>query len=840
MRPLRIELEGIGSFRDRTVVDLEGVDLFVLTGRTGAGKTTVIDALILSLYGSVPRYDDRRLVAPIVHQGAQEGRVRLTFGVGPRRYAATRVVRRTKQGATTKEARLEEVTDGGSVLLAGSADEVTDAVTRLLGLSFEQFTRSVVLPQGAFDRFLFAKPADRADLLVQLLDLGLHEEVGKRARSLAQAETLRAEQADRRLQGELADATPEARDRAAARVEQLTALAQRCEAAQGELDGLREEGAALSERAKQAGLDLAALDGLRVPDDLDAIRSAATEVADARAAAERRRSDAEARAEAAETAASQGPDSATLTELVRRRDEVAQLAADTQALTEAVQTARVAAAEATAHAEATAAKVETARGRLDDARRGELVHALTADLHVGDACPVCATPLAEVPTTEGTATAAAQQALQAAEADHRAAVDAQRRADTAQAAADARVQAQATRQEAATTALAELRARTGLADDAAVAGAQERRRALDAELAAAREEERAARRQVQAAATAADEHARRERTAWRAFDDARDAVARLVPPPTDRDDLAAAWETLRRWAAEARPAAEASAARAQAAVDAARQRYRQADGELRAACRDAGVDVASGVSPGVAVADALATARARHEAIVGRVEQVAAVTAEREAARRDAQVADQLGKLLRADGFERWLLNRAMRRLVAGASQLLRELTSGGYSLDLDATNQFLVVDHRNADEPRTVKSLSGGERFLASLALALALADHVAELAAEGSARLESLFLDEGFGTLDPDTLDVVAAALEELGARGRVVGIVTHVRDLAERLPVRFEVRRGPTGSSIRRTDADAPDDGVDRADADPTDADPTDADPTDEVAADREGAA
>src|SRR5690606_22674583 len=128
---------------------------------------------------------------------------------------------------------------------------------------------------------------------------------------------------------------------------------------------------------------------------------------------------------------------------------------------------------------------------------------------------------------------------------------------------------------------------------------------------------------------------------------------------------------------------------------------------------------------------------------------------ERDAAREEARVAEHLGKLLRADGFERWLLSRALTRLIAGASTLLRELSSGAYSLALDATNQFLVIDHRNADEPRTVRSLSGGERFLASLALALALADHVAELAADGAARLESLFLDEGFGTLDPDTLD-------------------------------------------------------------------------------------
>ncbi|MBW3551031.1 MAG: membrane integrity-associated transporter subunit PqiC, partial [Proteobacteria bacterium] len=78
-----------------------------------------------------------------------------TFSVGARTFTATRVVRRTKQGATTKEARLEEITGGGSVVRASSADEVSEAVASLLGLSFDQFCRSVVLPQGAFDRFLF-------------------------------------------------------------------------------------------------------------------------------------------------------------------------------------------------------------------------------------------------------------------------------------------------------------------------------------------------------------------------------------------------------------------------------------------------------------------------------------------------------------------------------------------------------------------------------------------------------------------------------------------------------------------------------------------------------------
>ena len=162
-----------------------------------------------------------------------------------------------------------------------------------------------------------------------------------------------------------------------------------------------------------------------------------------------------------------------------------------------------------------------------------------------------------------------------------------------------------------------------------------------------------------------------------------------------------------------------------------------------------------------------------------------------------------LGLHLGTRRFEQWLLNRALAQLVADASVRLRELSSHAYSLEVDESGAFQVVDHRNADELRSARTLSGGETFLASLALALSLADHVAHLATGTSARLDALFLDEGFGTLDPDALDVVAAALEELGAAGRMVGLISHVRELAERMPVRFEIRRTAATSTVERVD-------------------------------------
>jgi exonuclease SbcC len=157
---------------------------------------------------------------------------------------------------------------------------------------------------------------------------------------------------------------------------------------------------------------------------------------------------------------------------------------------------------------------------------------------------------------------------------------------------------------------------------------------------------------------------------------------------------------------------------------------------------------------------------------------------------------------LSATGFEAWLMTAALDELCRRATTRLRALSGGQFSLVL-RDRELLVRDHHHADELRGVRTLSGGETFLASLALALALAEATAELAPAGAPTIESIFLDEGFGTLDPDTLDTVAGAIEDLGASGRMVAIVTHIRELADRMPVRLEVAKSPGGSTVTRVD-------------------------------------
>jgi DNA repair protein SbcC/Rad50 len=161
-----------------------------------------------------------------------------------------------------------------------------------------------------------------------------------------------------------------------------------------------------------------------------------------------------------------------------------------------------------------------------------------------------------------------------------------------------------------------------------------------------------------------------------------------------------------------------------------------------------------------------------------------------------------LAQALHGDEFIAFIQHEAYRRLAGDGSVHLKTLSSGRYSFTVEKED-FQVIDHWNADEPRPVTTLSGGETFLASLALALALAEGLSGMSS-GHTKfvLESLFLDEGFGTLDSETLETVVAGIEGLSANDRLIGIVSHIPDLAERMPARIQVRKSVGGSTIEIT--------------------------------------
>jgi len=130
--------------------------------------------------------------------------------------------------------------------------------------------------------------------------------------------------------------------------------------------------------------------------------------------------------------------------------------------------------------------------------------------------------------------------------------------------------------------------------------------------------------------------------------------------------------------------------------------------------------------------------------------------------------------------------------MVRFANKQLNDLT-GRYMLKVKDMKEMVVIDRWNAGEERPVETLSGGESFLTSLSLALALSE-----LSKGRTQIDSLFLDEGFGTLDTETLDIAISALEGLRLSGTSVVVISHIGELTRRIPVRIAVRKTGDGSS------------------------------------------
>lgn len=337
--------------------------------------------------------------------------------------------------------------------------------------------------------------------------------------------------------------------------------------------------------------------------------------------------------------------------------------------------------------------------------------------------------------------------------------------------------------------------------------------ALEADLAlaealdAARREAQAVEQDAAGAAQAAREALERaqaaEAEARRRYGAVRDDLAALsLSPPAAAASLLEDWEALVGWAAAKAAELDEEKKVVESRVRSLEARQAELTGQAREVCVPHFDPPSDPRDFAAEMATAVARAESAHQQAVRRREEMADLEKQIGKLRAAEAVAAELGRLLRSDGFERWLMEEAVGDLKERASRRLLELSNRQYSFAADGTD-FDIRDHHNADEVRGAKTLSGGETFLASLALALALTDGQAEMAPEGSPGLDSLFLDEGFGALDPDTLDVVAAAIEELGATGRMVGIVTHIRELADRMPVRFEVAKGPTTSSVERVE-------------------------------------
>lgn len=388
-------------------------------------------------------------------------------------------------------------------------------------------------------------------------------------------------------------------------------------------------------------------------------------------------------------------------------------------------------------------------------------------------------------------THAAREALDAAEREHAGRLELRQEAERRAAARTSRREALDREQAALHGELAAVRGESGSV--AAYADRLTRRVALLAEAAeAVRAEQDAAQRRKEADDRLSD-------AAFRAgFGTPEAAAATLLDAAAQRDlqHRIDAWQAEaaavadRRAERDAREAAEQPAAR----PDAAQGEFETAEWLLREA------------------SSALAAAEERCGELTRLSRQAA------DEVRRLGPVRQEYERIARLAGLaagtsadnerkmrlEAYVLAARLEQVAAAATARLQRMSSGRYTLvHSDARTGgrraglgLHVIDAWTGSE-RDTATLSGGETFFASLALALGLADVVTEEA--GGVRLDTLFIDEGFGSLDDQTLDEVLDVLDSLRERDRSVGIVSHVADLRRRIPVRLEVVKERQGSSV-----------------------------------------
>ncbi len=878
-------MSGIGPFRGEESIDFDRLTrsgLFLIEGPTGAGKSTIIDAIVYALYGSVAggRESTTDRIRSDLADSATASYVELEFDVGGRSYAIWRqpaysrpklrgdgfIKENAKQSLRSLDGSLEPITD---------AREIAAQVQRLLGLSVEHFRKLVVLPQGEFDALLRASPADRFEVLGRLIDDGflarVQEDLVTRAREaearraeirahsqgiaitlcsrarealedVPDAESLDSDDVDalrRTLQVRVTDA----RQRVAALTDPATAAAEAAVVAGRALTQARQ---AASSRAALAQARAALPQPLR-ESPADRLRQRRSEVAgivarlepfeaweaacDVRAArtAELAEAARQARAHVADLVRQAQDLPAQRADRDRRRQaaviaaaglaqhsaEVARLevlvsaAHDLRSREAALTEATAAAASATAESDRLRAALISAREHrvtLLERRLAQSAADLASRLHADQPCPVCGSRVhphtatagdadlvtdAEVESAEAALVAAEDRhavAHSAAEAARAATIPAQSAVDTlrgrlADVDASMLTSAVATAQQA----LADARAGQTLADSLAAEIAD-----LDVQISALEDQ------RTKATAAAAEAEAR-----VRADQDSNMREAAALHEAVGSQATAAATAALAREEAtlidaaldafEAIPVStpevdisvlEAALTAAQAGADDARAQLHHAH-------------------------EALTRLSATFDAVESLADSWIAAHAEIAEVLAATETAISLGALVSAQGkantlrltLQSYAVQRRFRTVLDAATLHLERMSGSHFAFELDESvgrghsGLGIAVRDQWSGALRDPKALSGGETFIASLALALGLADVVRE--ESGGVDLQTLFVDEGFGSLDQESLQHVLDQLDALRSRGRMVGVISHVTEMKDWVHDRVVVVPGPRGA-------------------------------------------
>ncbi len=862
MRPVRLEMSAFGPYAGLETVDftlLGESGLFLITGDTGAGKTTLFDAISFALYGVASGGTRRRSAKSFrsdFASPADETWVRFTFESGGRRWTVRRSPEYLKPGRKTpRPAEAELVCEDGTVY--ARIDAVNAAVEELLGLDAAQFAQVAMIAQGDFLSILRADSQKRALIFRRIFDTQLYEDIAqvlRDRRAQAQAGLEKAQAAYAALAAQAAaDSPPEWGEPASASVYGSRML-----------DALRTQ-----EAADREALQVACRMREQAQGDL---REAEAALANAQAHNRGVKSLAEKREETL-ALRSQKPEMDALKETldrarraraVRRLEEAAQREqARLAALDGRIREQEAAATQAEAaerKAGERAAQVQIWQERMEELRRKRD--------RLSEVLPLFAAHRKAAETMEKRAAALARalEAREAAAARY-AEVSAAYLADQAGVLADLLQNGQPCPVCGSCEHPARAKHLDAAPDKAQVDAAAARRDETDRVAGRAGEDCAAARSDL--------EHLRERLTGvigGKAPDDALEAECREKHARFSRliDELRQSIEEAQRGQQAARSALEAARAvlSGSRSERAAQQEAAQtAAAVFQNALGDEGFDGEAGyraalveereenamaarltqygnvLSAAEAALASLAAMwegkqpvdgealKARTEALSARAE--ALLRQEKEADARlshNSRLLPQLEKAVREAGekleefgvlddlyrtasgnvrgarkipLENYLLQYYFRRVIIAANARLSRMSEGRFSLCQKQEEGLggkaglaLDVLDRHTGKVRDVGTLSGGESFLASLAMALGFADVVQ--ARRGGVRLDTLFIDEGFGTLDEESLLRALHVLQELAGGQRLVGVISHVAALKDCIARKIEVRAAPAGGS------------------------------------------
>lgn len=798
MRPLELTLQGFRSYRCETTIELDGRGLFGIVGPTGAGKSSILDALIYALYGRTPQIgkDTKKLIT----SGTDQARVRLIFEVGGVAWDVSRIIR--TQGASAVVLRRH----GDTAPDTSGERAVNERIVDIVGLDYDAFCSSVTLPQGEFDRFLKATPSERSKILKRIFRYERVDAMREGAkRRLAGIDLdLRAVQAeDAALPADPHALLATLEGQRAEREGRIIALREAAEEfaeAQGVVAAAAEQ---LADVDRQEGAVRRTLAKIPLPALLEALGAEEEQAARRLAEAEDRQAAAVASAaalaqHAADVAATWGgePLAAAKEHAARHVRVSAEAQRQRGALSRSTQerdSVQVALQEAGAAVLAAEGAAQGAAASLDAARQAHAAHFLRSGLRPGEPCPVCDQAVATIPASVALPVVeAAQRAAEQAQKAARAALEHRNRLDREAAAIGSRLETaiqEVARAEAELTAL-EAALAAILGAGAAVAEEIARREGLvaaaQAEAAAATLAAEAAARESAGAKAMADRVAlKRRQVAGELIGVAH--LLELEPPDTEDDVGALAGVAKRAGDAGAVALAELASRKADILAQEAgsREVLARLVGEL-------------GLAPQERIEDAVQSAARQLGALEARIGGVLADIAKRlelQAKQVEIQVRRDLYQRLASDltdaKFIQYLLDAERHFLANLGSEKLFQLT-GRYRFDDEGA--FHLLDTAN-DVVRSPDTLSGGETFLASLSLALALAEAVSQ----GGSRLDCFFLDEGFGSLDAASLDLAMEGVASLAVPGRVIGVISHVAGVQAFLDDLIVLDKAADGTTI-----------------------------------------